>query len=117
MQDREKATESFALQAIGWSIIIMGMLYILMQARLPVPRHGQPQHANPIPKPHTPTFVSDSVHQQNIQLMNEWKTSPPTYQEYDSFMDIPAGQTDTIIIVAGKTYKMGDNAWMPNQTP
>jgi len=49
MHNREKTTESFALQAIGWSIIIMGMLYILMQARLPVPRHGQPQHANPVP--------------------------------------------------------------------
>ena len=49
MHNREKTTESFALQAIGWSIIIMGMLYILMQARLPVPRHEQPQHANPVP--------------------------------------------------------------------
>ena len=112
MDNKKQQTESFTLQAIGWSIIIMGMLYILMQARLPVPRHGQPQLSNPTP--HTSTFVSDSVHQQNMQLMNEWKTSPPTYSEYDSFMDIPAGQTDTIIIVAGKTYKMGDNVWMPN---
>ena len=78
------------------------------------PNNEQPQLSNPIPKPHTPTFVSDSVHQQNMQLMNEWKTRPPTYIEYDSFMDIPAGQTDTIIMVAGEIYEMGDYAWLPN---
>ena len=43
MQEREKATESFALQAIGWSIIIMAMLYILMEADFPVPRYDPPE--------------------------------------------------------------------------
>jgi len=52
MQEREKATESFALQAIGWSIIIVAMLYILMEAKLPVPRYDPPQLSNPIPTNH-----------------------------------------------------------------
>jgi len=49
MQEREKATESFALQAIGWSIIIMAMLYILMEADFPVPRYDPPETTNQTP--------------------------------------------------------------------
>jgi len=75
--DRKKETESFALFMIGWSSLLMILLCIIIagtSCNESPPNHEQPQMSNPIPDPPTKTkFVSDSVYQQNIQIINTYK--------------------------------------------
>jgi len=59
-------------------------------------QHEQPMLSNPVPI----AIVMDVPEEQ-------------CYTKYNSFMDVPAGQVDNIIMIADILYKQGEHAWIP----
>ena len=85
---------------VAWTIGVCYIATMLLMIMYTPPQvtsgHEQPQLSNPIPIAITAIVIQEQCH-----------------VEYDSFMDVPAGEVDSIIMIADILYKKGEHAWRP----